>query len=190
MCEEATCHGYYEISIISLGIGPGPGGSTSSPGLLLGPRAQRGHVARSGSQLQHSFARWLWVRSPGRPTGQHSVAGVVWTVSETALGSFYAGLEQTRPTGARDHSPSSGKRARGGESVTWPRGRTGRGLARGSAGERAAEGAAWAGPPGESAGGAGRGGSGDGGGGGGSGGGAGSPGELMGSAWGSWGGWR
>ncbi|MXQ89945.1 hypothetical protein E5288_WYG013986 [Bos mutus] len=74
MCEEATSHGYYEISIVSLSIGPG------SRRFHLEPRAtpraewgQRGHVARSGSRLQHSFARWLWVRSPGRPTGQHSV---------------------------------------------------------------------------------------------------------------------
>uniref|UniRef100_E1B8P9 Mitogen-activated protein kinase n=1 Tax=Bos taurus TaxID=9913 RepID=E1B8P9_BOVIN len=71
MCEEATSHGYYEISIVSLSIGPG------SRRFHLKPRAtpraewgQRGHVAWSGSRLQHSFARWLWVRSPGRPTGE------------------------------------------------------------------------------------------------------------------------
>lgn len=89
MCEEATSHGYYEISIVSLSIGPG------SRRFHLKPRAtpraewgQRGHVAWSGSRLQHSFARWLWVRSPGRPTGQHSVRG--WGEGldslETALG--------------------------------------------------------------------------------------------------------
>lgn len=143
MCEEATCHGYYEISIISLSIRPG------SRRFHLEPRAtpraewaQRGHVARSGSQLQHSFARWLWVRSPGRPTGQHSVAGVGGEgldSLETALGSFYVDWSRRGRQVPGTTAPAAGKRrARGGESHVTPRGRTGAGPgARGSAGERA-----------------------------------------------------
>ncbi|XP_010835733.1 PREDICTED: mitogen-activated protein kinase 3 [Bison bison bison] len=115
MCEEATSHGYYEISIVSLSIGPG------SRRFHLEPRAtpraewgQRGHVARSGSRLQHSFARWLWVRSPGRPTGQHSVRG--WGEGldslETALGSFYVDWSRRGRQVPGTTAPATGKRHR------------------------------------------------------------------------------